>query len=213
MYKNQEWGPICDAGFSYNDVQIACQQMGFTSGIIVNNVKAKIAQLDEDSKIRFAASNVNCTGKEAKISQCNIRYHDIICKHDQDVVIVCSGNGDPSGKSQYIKKPPTPDPKLGKLLFPFRQITCQERGEDMLFRGDPGSLYIVNCPRGCNNQGGNVWGNGIYSSDSFICRSAIHAGVIDFNGGDFGFVVSFEQEKLFTCLIKLLADITPSPPS
>ncbi|MDX1992295.1 MAG: LCCL domain-containing protein [bacterium] len=43
--------------------------------------------------------------------------------------------------------------------------------------------YRVTCPADCDRDGGPVWGTDIYTSDSSICRAAIHAGVISAEGG------------------------------
>ena len=196
IYKNASWKTICDTGFLQQSAMIACKQMRYRSGIILNSNKAGLFRLDSNSNVPFGAMNVRCTGRENNISQCSTQYHNVNCKHDKDVVIACAGTtGDPTGKSQYVSKKPTPLPKLGKLLFPLRYISCDIRGTDILFRGDPGSLYIIHCPGNCNKQSGNVWGDGIYSGDSFVCKSAIHASVIDQNGGIFGMVITYGLKK------------------
>lgn len=41
----------------------------------------------------------------------------------------------------------------------------------------------VQCPAGCDKQGGRVWGTGIYTDDSSICLAAIHDGKIVSSGG------------------------------
>lgn len=51
-------------------------------------------------------------------------------------------------------------------------------GSDPIFRGDPGSIYLVKCPSGCVNEAGLVWGTSIYIDESSVCRAAIHAGVL-----------------------------------
>ncbi|MBI3395605.1 MAG: hypothetical protein HY042_07210 [Spirochaetia bacterium] len=46
------------------------------------------------------------------------------------------------------------------------------------------SSLSATCPAGCAVAGGSVWGTGPYTTDSSICRAAIHAGVIsDAAGG------------------------------
>jgi len=42
-------------------------------------------------------------------------------------------------------------PKTGHLaLPPIIEVTCATQGSDALFRGDPGSIYMVKCPESCN---------------------------------------------------------------
>ena len=50
--------------------------------------------------------------------------------------------------------------------------------EEGIFRGDQGSTFLVHCPKGCDSSAGNIFGTAIYSYESSICKSAIHAGVL-----------------------------------
>ena len=73
---------------------------------------------------------------------------------------------------------------MGKLpLPPIFGATCQTTLLEKVFRGDEGSVFLVNCPGGCTEDKGSVWGTGIYTQDSSICRAAIHAGVNQDFGG------------------------------
>lgn len=44
------------------------------------------------------------------------------------------------------------------------------------------SSFIVACPSGCTN--GSVWGSSKYTTDSKICKAAIHGGAIGSSGGE-----------------------------
>jgi hypothetical protein len=43
--------------------------------------------------------------------------------------------------------------------------------------------FSVTCPVNCAAMGGSVWGTDLYTTDSSICRAAVHAGVVGNNGG------------------------------
>lgn len=45
-----------------------------------------------------------------------------------------------------------------------------------------GTAHLVSCPAGCGGQGG-LWGTDVYTGDSAICSAAVHAGLIQPNGG------------------------------
>jgi hypothetical protein len=47
------------------------------------------------------------------------------------------------------------------------------------------TVSTVSCPRGCKSVGSTVYGTSVYTSDSPICKAAIHAGVITDAGGQF----------------------------
>lgn len=62
----------------------------------------------------------------------------------------------------------------------IQEVSCSNTGLQSCTRGP----CRVLCPPGCSN-GGEVWGSDYYTSDSSICRAAIHAGVIsDSDGGE-----------------------------
>jgi hypothetical protein len=49
-------------------------------------------------------------------------------------------------------------------------------------QGDPGAVFQIACPPGCESTGG-LWGTDVYTADSAICRAGIHAGAITPAGG------------------------------
>jgi hypothetical protein len=197
MFNHQKFSPICELGFSDEGATVACKQMGFSKGTYINDARAKNFKLPEDSNEKFAAGDVVCTGNEKSLKGCKSKMNDITCKHDQDVVIACEGEkGDTSGKSQYMPKPITPSPELGKLGLPKNKIDCTFKGTNPIFRGDPGSVFLVKCPANCGKEPGTITGTGIYTSDSSICLAAYHSGVIESEkGGLFAVIKTFSQTQ------------------
>ncbi|CAK8681740.1 unnamed protein product [Clavelina lepadiformis] len=51
-------------------------------------------------------------------------------------------------------------------------------------------FFPVLCPKGCASRTYGVWGNGVYTRDSSICRAAIHDGRITDEGGE---VIVYQQ--------------------
>jgi hypothetical protein len=93
--------------------------------------------------------------------------------------------GDSSGKSQKSNYKAITPPSLGKLpLVPIIEIhDCASSLNNKIFRGDPGSVWVVSCPKGCVSSVGTVFGTSIYNTESSICKAAIHSGVIQDLGG------------------------------
>ena len=180
LSQNKKWLPICSQGTNEKSAEVLCKQMGFISGKIVKNEnEASKYRLDDKSNIQFSASDIKCSGKENKVTQCKAKFTSISCKHTQDLIIKCKGNtGDYTGLTQYQEDKKVPLPGLGKLGIPKYRITCTTTGEDERLRGDIGSVFLLLCPRDCAKVSGTVTGTGIYTKDSSICRAAIHAGVI-----------------------------------
>ena len=103
-----------------------------------------------------------------------------------NVIILCEGEmGDPSEKSQLkSSKVKISAPSLGKLpLPPIFSLQCNSKMIGSDYRGDFGSIFLLNCPKGCQNSPGSIWGTFVYTGDSSICRASIHSGIHDNNGG------------------------------
>lgn len=198
VYQKQKWGSVCDIGFSDDSALIACRQMSYDSGRWYNNDNAKEWKLpSKPGGGIYTASKIECSGQENNIGECEYIKENIQCEPQRDVVLACRGEaGDPSGNKQI--KPPvvTPAPDLGKLGMVYSRITCETTGLDYSFRGDPGSVFIVECPPGCEKRPGTVVGTAVYSGDSNICKSACHAGVFSCeNGGEAVLVKTFGQKN------------------
>jgi len=187
--------PVCSNGFTPESANVACRQMGFDRGEKFEDFSMKFTY-PADDPTAFAATQVKCTGEETNLADCNSQTVNIDCSHSLDVVLQCTGpKGDPTGKSQ-IKTSMDIDipPSLGKLSMLKFKISCETKGYDSKFRGDPGSVYIVNCPANCSKEKGSLWGLGLYTLDSSVCQAAVHAGIIsDEKGGSFVYTKTWGQ--------------------
>jgi hypothetical protein len=71
------------------------------------------------------------------------------------------------------------------------QATCDLRAYTV--PGDPGTKWRVACPADCT--AGTIWGTGTYTDDSNVCASAVHAGVIGADGGEFSLLIAPGQPR------------------
>ena len=197
IYKGGKWGSICNEKFNDKAAHVACRQMGYLTGNMIGNVdKYGICSNFNGrnycgtSSIPIHLNQVDCHGSESALSDCHGYSNPEDCNHEQDVIIQCSGNeGDPTAKSQKKGYNTIGPPYLGKLpMIPIISAKCDTKGSESILRGDPGSIFLINCPENCKNTDGSIWGNGIYTSDSSICKSAIHAGVLQDYGGLIEFI-------------------------
>ena len=68
----------------------------------------------------------------------------------------------------------------GKPAGPVIEAGCSFDGRQL--KGNDGDLFQVSCPADCDKSD-TTWGTGVYSANSPICRSGIHAGAIPSTGG------------------------------
>ena len=192
IYKGGLWGTICNEKFNDKSAHVACRQMGFLTGNMIGNMDKYGICSNFNGKNYCGRTNdpvhlnqVDCHGSESSISECNGAPNPDNCNHEQDVIIQCSGiEGDLTANSQKKGFKTMGPPYLGKLpMIPIINAKCDTKGSESLLRGDPGSIFLINCPENCKVSEGTIWGNGIYTSDSSICKSAIHAGVLQDYGG------------------------------
>ena len=60
---------------------------------------------------------------------------------------------------------------------------CAATFKDMAV-ADQNSLFtICSCPANAGTGEGSVWGSGVYTTDSNICKAAVHAGAVTSSGG------------------------------
>jgi hypothetical protein len=188
FYSKGQFKPVCEVGFTEDSAQVACKQMGFDSGERHEQQPDESFKRDTDDQTGFGATELSCSGREKSVADCKYQEGGD-CKHDQDIILKCSGSkGDITGKSQYKNPVVNPPPALGKLGMLKIKATCATLGTDPRLRGDPGSIYIIKCPKDCHKMKGTIWGTGLYTLDSNLCLAAIHAGIIeDHKGGKFVF--------------------------
>ncbi|XP_061599355.1 cysteine-rich secretory protein LCCL domain-containing 2 [Cololabis saira] len=82
--------------------------------------------------------------------------------------------------NQKPATPRSPSPKSPTSNHLAHNIRCETRLRDKC-KGATCNRH--KCPANCLNKKGNIWGTVSYDVQSSICRAAIHAGVIDNNGG------------------------------
>ncbi|XP_053118567.1 deleted in malignant brain tumors 1 protein-like [Hemicordylus capensis] len=88
VFYQKQWGTVCDDGWGLPDASVVCKQLdcGFTLKALHG------AHFGRGSGPIFL-DDVNCTGSEATLRDCNGRNvgeHD--CDHAEDAGVVCSGN-------------------------------------------------------------------------------------------------------------------------
>ena len=85
IYKNNEWGTVCNDFFFDLDATVACRQMGFLSGSVLFENPWPGAETQP-----IWMDNVICAGNETRLDQCpHITDHN--CFHYEDVAISCTG--------------------------------------------------------------------------------------------------------------------------
>ncbi|XP_953429.1 uncharacterized protein TA09935 [Theileria annulata] len=146
---------------------------------------------------KIAANNFKCNGGESKLKDCEHESgDDIYCTHDQDVIVSCIGNGDPSEFRNLKKVEPFVPPlkKLSKII----NLSCYDTlTSHSQFQGEYGSFKVASCPMGCMDEPASIKGTYIYTRDSSICKAAIHSGVLDNSGGEIVVIISYAQEHFY----------------
>ena len=62
--------------------------------------------------------------------------------------------------------------------------------------------FIAVCPADCSTKGGSVWGTDKYTTDSSICKAAVHSGAIDNASGGNAKVEVIAGESSYTGSVK-----------
>ena len=87
VYYNDEWGTVCDDGWSSTDARVVCRQLGFgLSGTAIGS-----AGFGQGSGSIWLDS-VLCTGNESKLSECGHLGIGLTrnCSHFNDASVACT---------------------------------------------------------------------------------------------------------------------------
>jgi hypothetical protein len=145
----------------------------------------------------YVLSDLSCKPDDKDLNSCGAS-DKLDCSHELTAMAECDGDdGDNSGSSQKDDAAgSTKKPLLGQLPManPYF-INCETLPDEFLFAGDPGSIYVVYCENGCKGAPSVIHGTGIFDESSSICKSAIHAGIIDTRGGFVTVKISFPHKN------------------
>ena len=88
VYYNDQWGTVCDDGWSLNDAQVVCTQLNL--GYATNALyRAYYGQ----GVGPIWLSNLDCDGTEMDIRDCRHSgwgKHNTPCDHSEDAGVMCS---------------------------------------------------------------------------------------------------------------------------
>ena len=80
-----QWVRVCDDGWNDNEASVVCRQLGFSS-------TGRAQQIESSGSNGMMISNFKCSGKEARLLQCNhnrIKISD--CDNHEDAMVMCTG--------------------------------------------------------------------------------------------------------------------------
>ncbi|CBZ52664.1 hypothetical protein NCLIV_024520 [Neospora caninum Liverpool] len=200
QFYNEGWGSVCSDGWTKESEKVACLQMGYTGikhGGYSDDGCDSVNGVDlcgPDTE-KIAAFGVACGGEETSLRHCPHEISsDVYCVHEEDVVVGCRGDGDPSGMGLFRTED---TPALSKRSLPPKiELNCGDRPlSHKQMGGQSGAMFIATCPEGCSEEPGSLKGTYIYTDDSPICKAAIHVGVIGPLGGDIVVVLGEGQNS------------------
>ncbi|KAM6184279.1 scavenger receptor cysteine-rich domain-containing group B protein-like [Sarcoramphus papa] len=86
VHHNQQWGTVCDDSWDLSDAEVVCRQLGCGRAVSAPG-RASFGQ----GHGPIWLDDVNCTGMEGAITECNFKPWGVHnCNHSEDVGVVCS---------------------------------------------------------------------------------------------------------------------------
>ena len=113
IYYDGEWGTICDDFWSVEDANVACRQLGFAGGTVLDwgFFRNPIFPMgDDDQKIWL--DDLICDGGESNLLECDSNHSEVgrhNCRHKEDVLLRCLKNNGPYIVDMEFSDPPGGD--------------------------------------------------------------------------------------------------------
>ncbi|XP_061772617.1 neurotrypsin-like, partial [Nerophis ophidion] len=86
LYLSGQWGTVCDDGWTDQDAEVVCRQMGY-SGV----AKARVMAYFGEGTGPIHLDNVECGGHERAIADCIKQQAPVThnCRHSEDAGVIC----------------------------------------------------------------------------------------------------------------------------
>ena len=79
-------GPVCDDEWDLRDAEVVCRML-FNVSALAATTDSLLGQVGED----FSINNVNCTGQEKKITDCQHETEVYYCRDWEAAGVFCGG--------------------------------------------------------------------------------------------------------------------------
>jgi len=87
VFYGQEWGTVCDDSWDISDAEVVCRQLGCGRALSI-----PISAHFGEGSGPIWLDDVNCTGTETSLSQCETTLWGVHnCRHREDAGVVCVG--------------------------------------------------------------------------------------------------------------------------
>ena len=87
IYRNGEWGTVCDDYWDIKDATVVCRQLGYPTALVA----VRSAGFGEGTG-EIWLDYVDCTGTEQNLTDCDSDgFAWRVCRHSEDAGVVCSG--------------------------------------------------------------------------------------------------------------------------
>lgn len=96
------------------------------------------------------------------------------------------------------EEPPSPTAFAAKADLKQKAViplSCDDTGFLSQFNGPTRSRFRVSCPSNCQRSKAPVRGSRVYAPQSSVCKAALHAGMLDVEGGEVMLVLHNGIEK------------------
>ena len=90
IYHREQWGKVCDVGWSDTEAEVVCRSLGFTGGHALNGEETLVL-FGKTKLLRFWLNYVICKGTEPSLDMC---IHRDWAEHDcdgEEAGVICGG--------------------------------------------------------------------------------------------------------------------------
>ncbi len=100
-----KWGTICTTNYDIKAAHVICRQLGLSYAVTMLLARDYIQEInnrDNSGPVHFC--NLSCSGNEDNIERCSFTKVHEDYPHSNDISVICSDRGTPSGKLKVTSR-------------------------------------------------------------------------------------------------------------
>lgn len=177
---------LLDTTMSADDLDIAMRTLALLTGREDFDPETDLQTVEVDGRtITYYAPTESLSESEESLGGLFYYFVDLVPDGDRVVTVQSMYAGEDieefgAKMLEFVQSIQLTEEEIARMEAP-EAVDCWTQAAAVV--DETTQTTTVTCPAGCDLDPSSIWGTDIYTNDSSVCVAAIHAGVIDGDGG------------------------------